>query len=134
MGYPYLIVETGGWLSGRPVLISPISIVDIDWAEKRLDVSLTKKQVEMRPPIDRHLPVFRQHEAAYLGYYGYPLYWNGPNLWVRRSIRLAWWKRPAPPKKRWPTASAKNRLIRIYAVPKLSSALTWKQSMVKSAM
>jgi hypothetical protein len=77
----YLIVETGGWLGGRPVLISPISIVDIDWAEKRLDVALTKKQVEISPPIDKHLPVSRQHEAAYLGYYGYPLYWNGPNLW-----------------------------------------------------
>ena len=26
-------------------------------------------------------PVSRQHEAAYLGYYGYPSYWSGPYLW-----------------------------------------------------
>jgi hypothetical protein len=80
-GIRYLTVETGGWLGGKPVLLSPMSIVDIDWSAKRLDVSLTKKQVEKSPPIDTHLPVSRQHEAAYLGYYGYPNYWEGPNLW-----------------------------------------------------
>ena len=26
-------------------------------------------------------PVSRQHEAEYMGYYGYPYYWGGPNLW-----------------------------------------------------
>jgi hypothetical protein len=49
--------------------------------DKRLDVALTKKQVEHSPEIDTHQPVSRQHEAAYLGYYGYPYYWGGPYLW-----------------------------------------------------
>src|ERR1019366_2252721 len=31
----YLIVETGGWLSGRRVLISPISVVHTDLQGKR---------------------------------------------------------------------------------------------------
>jgi hypothetical protein len=77
----YLIVEAGGWLGGRRVLISPFSVVDMDLLDKRLDVSLTKKQVEHSPDIDTHQPVSRQHEAAYLGYYGYPYYWGGPYLW-----------------------------------------------------
>jgi hypothetical protein len=77
----YLTVETGGWLGGRQVLISPISVVQTDWQAKRLDVALTKKQVENSPDIDTHQPVSRQHEAAYLGYYGYPNYWSGPFLW-----------------------------------------------------
>lgn len=77
----YMTVETGGWLGGRPVLISPISIVDVDWKAKRLDVALTKKQVENSPDIDTHQPVSRQHEAEYMGYYGYPFYWGGPYLW-----------------------------------------------------
>ena len=77
----YLMVETGGWLGGRRVLISPISVVRADWQAKRLDVSLTKKQVENSPDIDTHKPVSRQHEAAYLGYYGYPNYWGGPYMW-----------------------------------------------------
>src|ERR1035438_5508259 len=74
----YLTVETGGWLGGRPVLISPISVIHTDWQAKRLDVSLTKAQVENSPNIDTHKPVSRQHEAAYLGYFGYPYYWGGP--------------------------------------------------------
>ena len=77
----YLIVDTGGWLGGRRVLISPISVVHTDWDARRLDVALTKKQVEDSPNIDTHQPVSRQHEAAYLGYYGYPYYWGGPYLW-----------------------------------------------------
>jgi hypothetical protein len=77
----YLTVDTGGWLGGRRVLISPFSIVRTDWDARRLDVALTKKQVEDSPNIDTHRPVSRQHEAAYLGYYGFPYYWGGPFLW-----------------------------------------------------
>jgi hypothetical protein len=77
----YLTIETGGWLHGRRVLISPISVVNTDCQRKRLDVALTKKQVESSPNIDTHKPVSRQHEADYLGYYGYPYYWGGPYLW-----------------------------------------------------
>lgn len=77
----YLVVETGGWLGGRQVLVSPISIIRADWESRRLDVALTKNQVENCPDIDTHKPVSRQHEAAYFGYYGYPYYWDGPYLW-----------------------------------------------------
>jgi PRC-barrel domain len=77
----YLIVDTGKWLSGRRVLISPMSVVHTDWDAKKLDVALTKKQVESSPDIATHQPVSRQHEAEYLGYYGYPYYWGGPYLW-----------------------------------------------------
>jgi hypothetical protein len=77
----YLIVDTGGWLGGRRVLISPFSIIRMDWDAKRLDVALTKEQVENSPDIDTHRPVSRQHEAAYLGYFGFPYYWGGPFLW-----------------------------------------------------
>ena len=77
----YLVVETGGWLSGKQVLISPISIIRADWADRCLNVALTMDQVKNSPDIDTHKPVSRQHEAAYFGYYGYPYYWDGPNLW-----------------------------------------------------
>jgi PRC-barrel domain len=77
----YLTIETGGWLGGRQVLITPMSVVHTDWEARRLDVALTREQVEKSPDIDTHLPVCRQHEAEYLGYYGYPYYWGGPYLW-----------------------------------------------------
>ena len=76
----YLTVSTGGWFGGREVLISPMSIIGADWASKRLDVALTMKQVEESPDIDTHRPVSRQQEAAYLSYYGFPFYWDGPHM------------------------------------------------------
>jgi hypothetical protein len=80
-GVRYLVVDTGGWLGGRKVLISPISVIRTDWQARQLDVSLTKKQVENSPDINTREPVSRQHEAAYLGYYGYGNYWGGPCAW-----------------------------------------------------
>ena len=77
----YFVVETGGWLGGKKVLISPYAIARTDSNASHINVALTKKQVEESPGIDTHLPVSRQHEVAYLGYYGYPYYWGGPYLW-----------------------------------------------------
>ena len=77
----YLEVNTAGWLAGRLVLISPMALRQAEWQSKRLDVALTKKQIEDSPRIDTHKPVSRQHEAVYMGYYGYPYYWIGPFLW-----------------------------------------------------
>ena len=76
----YLTAETGSWLDDRKVLVSPFSVVNVDWQAKRLNVSLTRKQVDHSPNIDTHRPVSRQHEAEYLGYYGYPYHWGGPYL------------------------------------------------------
>ena len=80
-GIRYLVVDTGNWLSGRKVLISPIALGSPDWMTQELPVSLTKRQVEHSPDIDTKKPVSRQHEAEYFGYYGYPYYWGGAGLW-----------------------------------------------------
>jgi hypothetical protein len=80
-GIRYLVVKTGGWLSGRWVLISPIAVVRVDWQMKSLHVALSKKQVENSPDINTHQPVSRQHEAELSAYYGYNPYWGGPFLW-----------------------------------------------------
>jgi hypothetical protein len=77
----YLVVETGGWFGGKRVLISPYSVLHTDWKAGRLDLSLTKKQIENSPDMDAAKPVTRQQEAAYLSYYEYPYYWGGPYLW-----------------------------------------------------
>ncbi len=77
----YLVVDTGGWLTGRKVLISPRAIGEPDWNAKVLPVRLTKSQVQKSPDIDTKKPVSRQHEAQHLGYYEYPFYWGGSGLW-----------------------------------------------------
>ncbi|MBK5207437.1 MAG: PRC-barrel domain-containing protein [Polaromonas sp.] len=77
----YLVVDTGTWLSSRKVLISPIAIGHPNWMEKVLPVSITKEKVKNSPAIDTDKPVSRQHEMAYMGYYGYPYYWGGAGFW-----------------------------------------------------
>jgi len=75
----YLVINAGDWFGGRLALVSPLALRKVDWQSRLLDVALTKKQVEDSPPIDTQKPVSRQHEAAYLRYYGYPSYWAAPN-------------------------------------------------------
>jgi hypothetical protein len=77
----YLTVDTGGWLGGRVVLISPILVHQVEWQSKLLDVMLTKEQLKNSPDINTHQPVSRQHESEYFAYYGYPVYWGGPYMW-----------------------------------------------------
>lgn len=77
----YLVVHTGGWLSGRNVLITPLSIRMTEWDDRKIDVSLTRQQVGESPDIDTERPVSRQHESVFLDYYRYPYYWTGPFLW-----------------------------------------------------
>ena len=66
----YLVVDTGHWLPGRRVLISPIGIGSADWGNRRLNVSLTRAQVKDSPDVDSHRPLSRRWEARYHAYYG----------------------------------------------------------------
>jgi hypothetical protein len=77
----YLVADTGTWLSGRLVLISPFALDGIDEKSRHFNVKLTKDQIERSPSIDTHKPVSRQYEADYARYYGWPMYWYGPALW-----------------------------------------------------
>lgn len=73
----YLVLDTGGWFSGRTVLISPASAGGVDVENRRLPVNLTRAQVEGSPSVDTILPVSRQKEAEMTAYYGWPAYWGG---------------------------------------------------------
>ncbi len=83
----YLVVDTGDWLSGRKVLISPLAIGEPDWLQRILPVAITMQQVRDSPHIDTDKPVSRQHEMNFLSYYGYPYYWAGPGLWGAAPMR-----------------------------------------------
>jgi len=77
----YLVADTGGWLSGRQVLISPHALGHLYPKGKVFLVNLTKEQIEKSPSIDEHKPVSRQHEEDYHRYYGYPYYAETWPLW-----------------------------------------------------
>ena len=77
----YLVADTGNWLSGRQVLISPYSILDVNVLDETVSLDLTKKQIEESPPLETDKPVSKQFEQSYYGYYGLPLYWGGAYMW-----------------------------------------------------
>jgi len=82
----YLVAETGTWLTGRQVLISPYSVEAVDHKNNHITVRLTKKQIEGSPPLATDLPVSKQFESEYHTYYNWPLYWAGPYLWGTRHL------------------------------------------------
>ncbi len=77
----YMVADTGKWLPGRKVLISPISLGEPDWTARKFPVKMTKGQVENSPPLEEDMPVSREYETRYFNYYGYPYYWAGAGLW-----------------------------------------------------
>ena len=76
----YLVVETGGFLGGGRVLISPISFREANRSTRRFHVALTRDKVRNSPSVDVDKPVSRQYERDYHQYYGYPYYWGSSGL------------------------------------------------------
>jgi hypothetical protein len=77
----YLVVDTGTWLPGRKVLLSPASLRGFEPVGDRVRAELTRQQVKDSPSIDFDEPVSRQHETALQSFYGYAPYWEGPYRW-----------------------------------------------------
>lgn len=77
----YLVADTGSWLPGRLVLLSPHAVGELHETGKVLPVNLTRQQIEDSPPIESHKPVSRQYEEEYHLYYNWPFYWEGDGLW-----------------------------------------------------
>lgn len=77
----YLIVETGSWLFGRKILLSPQALLTPDWENEVFPVNLTMDQIKGSPEIDTEKPVSRQQEMELYGYYPWGTYWGG-GLWA----------------------------------------------------
>jgi hypothetical protein len=76
----YIVVDTGGWLRDRRVLLSPQAVYRADWANKTLHVELTARQVENSPRIEADRPVSKKVEAELVKYFNWPAYWDVQNL------------------------------------------------------
>ncbi|HXH82880.1 MAG TPA: PRC-barrel domain-containing protein [Candidatus Tectomicrobia bacterium] len=77
----YVVVDTGTWLTGRKVLVSPHSVRGVDAAGRRLVTDLTVQKVKGSPSVETARPVSRQYELEYATYHGHPRYWLGPYRW-----------------------------------------------------
>jgi len=76
----YLVADTGDWLTSRQILLSPRALGAVLEVESHIAVNLTKKQIEDSPSLASDKPVSRQFETEYNQYFGWPIYWSGPNM------------------------------------------------------
>jgi len=82
----YVVVDTGKWLSGRRVLISPIVVGPADWENKRIPVLLNQEQVKNSPDISLNEELSQQDEIKYYDHFGWPYYWMGDDIWGPASV------------------------------------------------
>jgi uncharacterized protein YrrD len=85
----YLVVDTGDWMPGRRVLISPASLEPHGAQAGAVRVNITREQVKSAPPVATDRPVSRQYEMAHAAHFGYPYYWSGPMLWGPVGVPMA---------------------------------------------
>jgi len=100
----YLVADTGNWLTGRQVLISPYALAAVNQEEQHIAIDLTKQQIEDSPSLNSDKPVSRQFETAYYGYYGMPMYWGGPYMWGAYPYIMrdrTKWKESSQSEKTW---------------------------------
>ena len=77
----YLVADTGHWLPGRQVLLSPHVFGEWDETDHVLPINLKRARIESSPSPDTHQPVSRQYEMEFYRYYSLPAYWEGTNIW-----------------------------------------------------
>ena len=100
----YLVADTGNWLPGRKVLISPYALVAVNNGAQNIAINLTKKQIEDSPSLNSHKPVSHQFEQAYYGHFGWPTYWGGPDRWGYKPYLVRdpeKWRKSTPEAKAW---------------------------------
>ena len=115
----YLVADTGSWLAGRQVLISPYALVAVIGEEQHIAINLTKKQIENSPSLNSDKPVSRQFENEYNGYYGWPTYWGGSGMWGAYPYIVrdrGQWKKPDQDEKGWDAHLRSTREVRGYNV------------------
>ena len=84
----YLVVDTGGWLEDKRVLISPDQAIltPASVEAKQLHCTLTKDTIGQFPPLDSHAPVSRRYEMEMASYYKTTPYWAGDPIWSGASL------------------------------------------------
>jgi hypothetical protein len=74
--FRYIVVDTGNWLPGKQVLVSPRWIEDIEWADRKVSVVLTREAVRNSPEYTAAHLLTRDYETRLHGYYDRAGYWD----------------------------------------------------------
>jgi sporulation protein YlmC with PRC-barrel domain len=72
----YVVAKTGGWLSGRKVLLATTAISERGIKGGLFPINLTKEQISDSPDIDTEKPVSRQQEAMLNQHHWWENYWG----------------------------------------------------------
>lgn len=122
----YLVADTGNWLPGRSVLISPYALGTVSVERKSVYVELTRRQIETGPSPETAKPVSQQFELSHSEHFGWPVYWEGPHRWGNR----AWvdrdrkqWVRASPDGKLWDYRLRSTREVGRYAIEALDGPM-----------
>jgi hypothetical protein len=91
----YLVADTGTWFSGRRVLLSPQSLGRLDPEHRRLEVALSRQQIEQAPGVETDLPASRRRNLAVAEADRYPSVWEGSGRWSILEAPLAGGVTPA---------------------------------------
>jgi len=86
----YLVVDTGNWLPGRKVLVSPEAVVKPWHHQAKIAVKLTTEQIRSSPDIDTAMPVSRMAEELLHRHYQWTPYWDSTIVPIPRM--------PSPPR------------------------------------
>jgi uncharacterized protein YrrD len=73
----YLVVDTRNWWPGKKVMLSPRWIKRLDWKKHKVEVGLSRAQIEDSPEYDDSSVIDRDYEERLYKHYGEPGYWNG---------------------------------------------------------
>jgi len=73
----YLVVEVGGLLRSRKVLVAAPLTGHFDTGHRTIDVIMNQKAVLGSPELSGERIVSAHHEKELFDHYGWPSYWNG---------------------------------------------------------
>ena len=82
----WLVAETGGWLTGRKVLLHPSAITHADGPLSEIFVALTRDQVERSPDTLTDQPVTPQLQNHLYDYYGLDPFWGSSGFFGAASM------------------------------------------------
>jgi len=68
----YMVADTGNWLPGRKVLVSPEFMLELSHEKQCIDVDLVKKQIKDSPPLTSDVPVDRQRDKEFWSFFSLP--------------------------------------------------------------
>lgn len=77
----FLVAETGNWLIGKKVLISPYAIGVCNEQTEKIEIKLSKNEIEISPSFESNKPVSLQFETEYYECHKWPTNWNGTGMW-----------------------------------------------------